>query len=150
MDTIECVKGLMRGYLEQNGIELVEIIHRREHGGFVLRLLIDKPEGVVLKDCEKVNKYLSKTLDAENIMDSHYTLEVCSPGLDRPIKTDRDFERSLNKDITMTTYVPVDGMKTHEGRLVGMSKEEVILESNGVSTVIPRSKIAMARLKIDF
>ena len=150
MDTIECVKGLIQEYLEQNGIEIVEIINRREQGSLVLRLLIDKPEGVVIKDCEKVNKYLSKVLDEENVFEGHYLIEVCSPGLDRPIRSDRDFERSLNKDITVTTYVPVDGTKTHEGSLVGLSKDEVVLESNGISTVIPRSKIAMARLKIDF
>ncbi|MCX5666135.1 MAG: ribosome maturation factor RimP, partial [Candidatus Omnitrophica bacterium] len=79
-----------------------------------------------------------------------YTLEVSSPGLDRPIKTDRDFERSIGKVLEFTTFEAIDGRKTHEGLLVGMDKDNVVIERQGISIVIPRREIALARLKIDF
>jgi ribosome maturation factor RimP len=148
-DIVERVKGLVGPYLSENGIELVEITYRREQGGMTLRLLVDTPEGIKINECEGLNNYLSGLLDAEEVIGEHYLLEVSSPGLDRPIKTDRDFERVLGKDIEVTTYAPVDGRKTHEGRFVGMDKEKIVIEAGGVSTVIPRSSIAAARLKIN-
>ncbi len=77
-------------------------------------------------------------------------IEVSSPGLDRPIKTDKDFSRSIGKELEVNTFAPVDGCKTHYGTLIGMDGGKIVLESEGVSTEIPRDKIAMARLKIEF
>jgi ribosome maturation factor RimP len=149
METVDRVKELAAGYLKDNGIELVEITYRREQGGMTLRLLVDTPAGVRIDECEGLNNFLSETLDKEDVIQEHYVIDVSSPGLDRPIKTDRDFERSIGKDLEITTYEPVDGRKTHEGRLAGMSKDEIVVESNGISIVIPRIKIAVARLRID-
>ncbi|MBI5143450.1 MAG: ribosome maturation factor RimP, partial [Candidatus Omnitrophica bacterium] len=86
----------------------------------------------------------------EDLIAERYTLEVSSPGLDRPIETDRDFERTMGKDLEITTYAAIDGRKSHRGRLIGIDKEKIVLETNGISTVIPRDKIALARLKIEF
>jgi Uncharacterized protein conserved in bacteria len=149
-DVPELIKGLVASYLDSKDIELVEIIYRREQPGMVLRLLIDTARGVSIAECEALNNYLSELLDKEDVIGEHFVLEVSSPGLDRPIKTDRDFERSLGKDIEVTTYEAVDGRKTHEGRFIGTDKENIVIESDGVSTVIPRKVIALARLKIDF
>ena len=149
MEIVDRVKELAGGYLKDNGIELIEITYRREQGGMTLRLLVDTSSGVRIDECEGLNNYLSELLDAEDVIQEHYVIDVSSPGLDRPIKTDRDFERSIDKTLEITTYEPIDGRKTHEGRLVGMSKEEIVVESNGISTVIPRAKIALARLRID-
>lgn len=149
-DIIENVTKLVAPYLEANGVELVEITYRREQGGMTLRLLVDTPEGVKIDECESLNNYLSELLDREEVIREHYLLEVSSPGLDRPIRSERDFARSLGKDIEVTTYVPIDGRKTHDGRFVGMDKESIVIESAGVSTVIPRKSIALARLSIKF
>ncbi len=150
MDIIERVKELIANYLEEYSIELVDITYRREQGGMVLRLIVDKAGGINLKECEELNNYLSETLDKENTINERYLLEVSSPGLDRPIRTDRDFERAMGREIDITTYEPIDGRKTHMGRLIGMDKEKAVIESNGTSTVIPRAKIARAVLKIEF
>jgi ribosome maturation factor RimP len=149
MEVIDRVKELTANYLEQNGMELVDIMYRREQGGMTLRLLVDTPEGVTIDECEALNNYLSELLDKENIIEEHYLIEVASPGLDRPIKTDPDFRRSMGKVIDITTYIMIDGRKTHEGKLVGMDKESIVVESEGITTVIPKDKIAMARLKIE-
>jgi ribosome maturation factor RimP len=149
-DIVERVKELVAPYLEESGVELVEIMYRREQGGMTLRLLVDTPEGIKIAECESLNNYLSELLDKEEVIGEHYVIEVSSPGLDRPFKTDRDFERVLGKDIEVTTYAPVDGRKTHEGKFIGMDKDTIVIESNGVSTVISKASIALARLKIEF
>ena len=150
IDTIDRVKELIAEYLERNSIELVEITYRREQGGMVLRLLVDTPEGITIRECEELNNYLSEALDKENVIDERHTLEVASPGLDRPLKIDRDFERTMGKNLDITTYAPVDGKKAHQGKLIGMDSEKIVIESDGVSTVIHRTSIARAVLKIEF
>jgi len=150
MEILERVKALAQGYLDQNSMELVDITYRREQGGMTLRLLVDTPLGVTIDECEALNNYLSEVLDKEEVIGEHYVLEVGSPGLDRHLKTDRDFKRSMDKALCVTTYQAVDSRKTHEGRLVGMDEENIVIENNGISTVIPRSLVAVARIKIDF
>jgi len=139
----------MSEYLEENRIELVDMIYRREGSGMVLRLLADTPEGITMDQCERLNNYLGRMLETENVIEGHYVIEVSSPGLDRPIRTDRDYERSLGKKLDVTTYEPVDGTKTHEGTLIGMNKDSIVLESAGVSTVILKRLAASAKLKVE-
>ena len=148
-DVVGRVKVLIDGYLEQNGIELVEITYKRREGGMTLRILVDTAEGVTIAECEALNNYLSDCLDRDNVLGEHYLLEVSSPGLDRPIKTDRDFERAMGKALEVSTYQHVDDRKHHDGKLIGMDKDKIVLEADGTSTVIPRAAIAMARLKIE-
>ena len=150
MEVADRVKSLIKGYLEDNGIELVDIIYRREQGGMVLRLLADTPEGITVAECEALNNYLSEAIDKEEVISEHFLLEVASPGLDRPIATDRDFARAMGKELDIRMYEPVDGKREHQGKLIGMDKESVVIESSGVSTVIPRGKIAKATLKLEF
>ena len=150
MEIIDRVREIAAVYLSDHGIELIDIIFRREGSGFVLRVVADTPKGITVSECTGLNKFLSEVLDREDVIEDRYTLEVSSPGLDRPIKTDRDFERSMGKELEFTMFEPIDGRKTHEGVLAGMDKDNVVIERQGISTVIPRSKIALARLKIDF
>ena len=150
MEITDRVAQITDSYLKERDIEIVDIIYRREQPGMVLRVLIDKPEGVTVSDCEEFNNFLSSQLDKEDAIQDRYTLEVSSPGLDKPIKTDRDFERSMGKSLEITTYDRIDEKKAHEGTLIGMDKENIVIEYAGTSTVIPRNKIALARLKIEF
>lgn len=149
MEVVEHVNALIANYLEKNGIELVETIYRRESGGMTLRLLADTPEGITIAECERLNNHLSELLDKEAVIAESFVLEVASPGLDRPIVTDRDFTRSMGKELDMRMYEPIDGKREHQGKLIGMEKENIVIESDGISTVIPRAKIAKATLKID-
>jgi ribosome maturation factor RimP len=150
MEIADRVKPLIESYLQENNIELVDIIYRREQGGMVLRLLVDTSEGVTIAECEALNNYLSEALDKEEIIGEHYTLEVASPGLDRPLVADRDFIKAMARELDIKVYEPLDGRREHRGKLVGMDKENVIIESGGISTVIPRVKIAKATLKLEF
>lgn len=150
MEITDRVKEIAEVYLKDNGIELIDIVFRREGSALVLRIVVDTPKGITVSECTGFNKFLSEVLDREDVIQDRYTLEVTSPGLDRPIKTDRDFERSIGKKLELTTFEAVDGRKTHEGLLVGMDKDNVVIERQGTSTVISRDKIALARLKIEF
>lgn len=150
MEIVEKVKELVSDYLADHNIELVDMVYRRESGGMMLRLLVDTPEGITLGECEALNKYLGETLDKEDIINERYTIEVSSPGLDRPFKTDRDFERALGREIEITTFAPIDDRKTHEGKLVGMDKDNIVVKADDISVVIPKDKIALARLKVGF
>ena len=150
MEVADRVKSLTEGYLEDNGIELVDIIYRREQGGMVLRLLADTPEGITIAECEALNNYLSEAIDKEEIISEHFILEVASPGLDRPLASDRDFARVMGKDLEIRMYEPIDGKREHQGKLIGMDKENIVIESDGISTVVPRLKIAKAVLNLEF
>ncbi|MFA5500964.1 MAG: ribosome maturation factor RimP [Candidatus Omnitrophota bacterium] len=150
MEIIDRATLIAEEYLDERGIEIVEVIYRREQQGMVLRLVVDKPEGITIAECEEINNFLSAELDKQDIIQERYVLEVSSPGLDRPIKTERDFERAMGKQLEITTYERIDDRKTHEGRFLGMDKENIVIEKDGVSVVIPKNKIALARLKIDF
>lgn len=150
MDTIDRVREMAEVYLKDHGIELIDIVFRREGSDLVLRIVADTLKGITVSECADLNNFLSEVLDREDVIRDRYTLEVSSPGLDRPIKTDRDFERSMGKELELTTFEAIDGRKTHEGVLVGMDKDNAVIERQGMSTVIPRNKIALARLRIEF
>ena len=149
MEIVDRVKALIESYLEENSIELVEMTYKRGEGGMVLRILADTPEGITLGECEGLNNYLSEQLDKEDFISDHYVIEVASPGLDRPLVTDRDFEHVMGKELDVKSYEPIEGSREHHGKLIGMDKENVVIESGGISVVVPRVKIAKAQLKID-
>ena len=150
MEVVDRVREIAEVYLKDHGIELLDIVFRREGPVLVLRIVADTLEGITVSECTGLNNFLSEALDREDVIQDRYTLEVSSPGLDRPIKTDRDFERSMGKELEFTTFEAIDGRKTHEGVLAGMNKDNVVIERQGISTVIPRIKIALARLKVEF
>ena len=149
MEITDRVKEIAEDYAGQRGMEIVDIVFRREQQGMVLRILADKPEGITIDECEEMNNFLSTALDQENIMERSYVLEVSSPGLDRPIKTKRDFERAMGRALEVKTYEKIDGRKDHEGTLMGMDNDNIVIGNNGVSVAIPKEKIAVARLKIE-
>jgi ribosome maturation factor RimP len=149
MEMAERIKGLIASYLEEKEIDVVDIIYRREGGDMVLRLLVDKPDGITIGECEELNNTLSDLLDKEDLIKERYLLEVSSPGLDRPLKTESDFKRVLGKALAISTYESVDGKKDHGGILVGMDSGNIVLERGGISTVIPKAKIARAVQKIE-
>ena len=149
-DLFNRIQDLINDYLAEQQIEVVEMAYKRINGEMTLQLFVDTPNGIRMAECEGLNKHVGEVIERENVIESHYVVEVSSPGLDRPLKTDRDFERNLGKDIELTTYEPIDGRRAHDGRCVGMDKEKIVVEKDGISTVIPRNKIAVARLKIEF
>jgi ribosome maturation factor RimP len=149
------VTGIALPILESLGMELVDIEFARAGRESVLRLFIDKEGGVTLDDCADVSRELSAILDVEDVIPGHYSLEVSSPGLDRPLKNPADYERFAGRLVKVRTYeaLPDDAgnkRKTFIGRLLGLVDGNVAMKlSEGQSASIPLEKIAKANLEFE-
>lgn len=131
--------------------ELVDLEYIKENGRYYLRLYIHKDGGVNLDDCQKMSEALSERLDKEDPIKDAYFLEVSSPGLDRPLKTDRDLERNLGKDVEINLYSPFQGSKNYEGSLTYFSKKIIKIEDyEHILVEIPRDMISKIRLAVKF
>jgi ribosome maturation factor RimP len=140
------VRDIVANLLDDNKIELVDATYRRETGGMTLRLLVDKEGGITLNECAELNGKISELLDGAGVMEDKYLLEVNSPGLDRPLKTRRDFERIMGKVVHVHTYEPVNDKRDHEGEVKAVDDEKVIIGD----TEIGLEKISNAKLKLEF
>lgn len=155
-DICERVSAIALPILEALGLELVDIEFKRSGREAVLRLFIDKEGGVTLDDCADVSRELSLVLDVEDFIPGHYSLEVSSPGLDRPLKTPADYERFAGRLVKIRTYEPFcddDGnkRKTFLGTLVGLSDGVVRMKlTEGQTAAIPMERIAKANLEFEF
>jgi len=129
--------------IEQLGYEVVEVEYVKKSDGMNLTFYIDKEEGIIIDDCEKVSKAIDDLLEELDPTEGvGYILNVSSPGIDRPLKTQRDFERNLNKEISITLFSKLNGQKKFDGVLVGYTDESVTIESKGQITEFKKEKIA--------
>ena len=135
--------------LEEMGLELVEVQYRREQSGWVLRLIIDKQDGISLEDCAAVSREISQLLDIEDFVDQAYNLEVSSPGLNRPLKSMADFERFTGRKAKIKTIEPLAGKHVFIGRIRKTEGETIILEIGRKEVTMPFSQVARARLEIE-
>jgi len=146
---IQRVTSLAKPVIDGAGIELVEIELTGRYGNYILRILIEKPGGVTIDDCVAVNRELSCLLDVDDPIPSRYTLEVSSPGLDRPFKTERDYERALGKWIKVS-YANGHGKPvTCLGRLSGIEDGLVEIDRGEECQRIPISTILKAHRELD-
>jgi ribosome maturation factor RimP len=144
---LEQIKGMAETLTKESGLELVDLEFRREGRGWVLRMLIDKSGGVTLDDCAAVSRELSDQIDVEDLIPSRYTLEVSSPGLDRPLKREEDFLKQLGKTIQLSTSAPLDGQSFFRGKMMDYQKGGLLLLADKKKIwEIPVSLIAKARL----
>ena len=137
--------------LAEHNFELVDVEYVKEGGNWYLRTYIDKEGGITVDDCEVISRTLSDWLDKEDFIADSYTLEVSSPGLGRPLKKDKDFERSMGEDVELRLYKPRDKQKEFAGILKGYDRETVTIETeDGREEVFARQEIALIRLAFDF
>ena len=149
-EVVDRVRQTARDIVEFAGMELVHLELKREPGGQLLRVVIDKEGGVTLDDCARISRQLSVQLDVEDPIEGRYTLEVSSPGLDRPLYTDRDFARFTGRRIRLSTHLPLDGRRNFQGRLDGIEDGSVrITLEDGRQVAVPREQVAKARLEIE-
>lgn len=144
------VEQMVTPYLEENGFELVDVEYVKEGSNWFLRVFVDKEGGIDIDDCGRISEYLSEKLDENDPIPSAYFLEVSSPGAERPLKKAEDVSKAVGKDVFVTTYEPVDGLKEFEGRLLSFDGNEVVVEVGKKRHAIPYSKVASARLAIIF
>ena len=118
---------LITPVLEEFQFELCDTEFVKEGNDYFLRAFIEKEGGITLNDCVEVSRRMNDILDKENFIDVPYTFEVSSPGLTRPFKKDRDFERNIGKDVDLSTYEPVDGAKEFTGVLESFDEGSITL-----------------------
>lgn len=137
--------------LEQHQFELWDVEYVREAGNWYLRAYIDKEGGITVDDCEVISRLLSDWLDKEDFIDDSYIMEVSSPGLGRPLKKDRDFERSIGEEVEICLYKPREKQKEFTGLLKSFDAGTVTIETEeGNEIIFERPEIALIRLAFDF
>ena len=145
-ETIEKIELILTPILEEYFLELVDIEFRPSGKRWLLRIYIEKEGGVTIADCEKVNRELGRTLDVEDVLDHPYTLEVSSPGLTRPLRNIKDFQRYAGKQCKIVTSKPVEGRNEFAGQIIGTTEDGVEIKGEiGVFT-IPICDIKKAHL----
>ena len=141
---------LLQPLVDAHGFELVYVEDVKEAGNWYLRAYIDKPGGIAVDDCEVISRALSDKLDEEDYIEDSYILEVSSPGLGRPLKKDKDFQRSIGKEIEVRTFHAIDKQKEFTGILKEFNKDSftIVIEDNEMT--FQRSETALVRLAFDF
>ncbi len=144
-------EALILPIINKNNYELVDIEFVREGSNWFLRAYVDKEGGFSVNDCEKVSREFSDLLDKEDFIEESYILEISSPGLGRPLKKDKDFERSMGEEVEVKLYKAFEGQKEFSGILEAYDTETVTLGfENNTKKTFEKKNIALIRLAIDF
>ncbi len=144
-------ESLVMPIITANNFELVDVEYVKEAGNWYLRVYVDKEGGITVDDCEIVSRALSDKLDEKDFIEEAYILEVSSPGLGRPLKKNKDFDRSIGKEVELKLYRAIDKQKDFSGILVSYNEDTVNIEiDDGKEISFNRADIAIIRLAFDF
>ena len=144
------IKELVEPIVIQKGMELVAVEYKMEHGRWILRFFIDKPEGITVDDCGDVSAELGTILDVKDVINHGYTLEVSSPGLDRALTKEKDFLKYTGKKVRIKTKQPISGRRNFSAILDGFSEGKIFLfDSEGKKWEIPFDSVEKARLEYE-
>lgn len=146
----DIVYELSKPIIDKHKFELVEIEYKKEGGDWYLRIYIDKEGGITIDDCQAVSEEVSDLLDKADPINNSYIFEVSSPGIERPIKTERDFEKAIGKLVEVKLFAPIDGKKVIEGILSSYSENDVELDQNGNKLTIDKKQIAIIKPVVTF
>lgn len=141
---------LLQPLVDAHGFELVDVEYVKEAGNWYLRAYIDKPGGIAVDDCEVISRALSDKLDEEDYIEDSYILEVSSPGLGRPLKKEKDFKRSIGREIEVRTFRAIDKQKEFTGILKEFDKDSFTIVMEDDEMTFQRSETALVRLAFDF
>ena len=128
-------EAILTPIVESRGFELVDVEYVKEAGCWYLRGYIDKPGGITVNDCEDVSRAFSDILDEQDFIEDSYIMEISSPGLDRPLKKEKDFKRSLGKLVEIRTYRPIEKQKEFCGILKAYDSNSVTIDEDGTEPV---------------
>ena len=142
---------LIEPVVTELGFELVDVEYVKEGGTWYLRAYIDKPGGITVDDCEAVSRRFSDILDEKDYIEDAYVFEVSSPGLGRPLKKEKDFTRSIGREVEIRTYRAISHQKEFVGLLKAYDENTVtIAYEDDTEQTFERSEIALIRLALDF
>ena len=142
---------LITPLIDAEGFELVDVEYVKEGADWYLRVYIDKDGDITVNDCEKISRAFNEILDREDYIDDAYIFEVSSPGLLRPLKKDKDYQRNLGKLLEVKLFAPLNGVKEFEAELKSYDKESATLVMDDDTEVtVKRSEISLIRPAIEF
>lgn len=146
---VDIVKDILEGFLETNGYALFNIEYQKEGKDWVLRVYIDKDEDSIgIEDCEKVSIFLSKALDEKDIIDKKYLLEVSSPGIDRPLLKDSDYDKYKGRIVDVFLYKSLNGEKIITGELGGLDNSDILVKDEKTNEELKISKDLVSKVKL--
>ncbi len=142
---------LLAPIIEEYQFELVDVEYVKEGGNWYLRAYIDKEGGITVDDCELVSRRMSDLLDEKDFIEESYIFEVSSPGLGRPLKKEKDYQRSMGERLEIRTYRAINKQKEFYGILKSFDAATVMIElDDGTEMTFAKSEIALIRLAFDF
>jgi ribosome maturation factor RimP len=147
---VDRVADLAQSLMDDMAFELVDVVFVSERGRWVLRVHIDKEGGITLDDCARVSRELGTLVDVNEIIEHPYTLEVSSPGLDRPLKKEKDFRRAVGMKIKIKTIAPIEGQKRIVGQLQEVREGTLILMVGNKCIPVSMVDIERANLVYEF
>lgn len=141
------IENLTAPVLEANQVELVDLTYQKGPGGWALCFYLDKPGGITLTDCEHWSSELGTLVENSQLISGSYSLEVSSPGLDRPLKKLKDFQKFTGQRISVKLFAPLNGQKNFHGTLLGADDESIKMQTDEKKDVaLPRSQVAKCKL----
>ncbi|MFH1350745.1 MAG: ribosome maturation factor RimP [Pseudomonadota bacterium] len=144
------VAALIEPILDDMGFELVDLEYLSKHGRWVLGLYIDKEGGVTIDDCARVSGEIGDIIDVQEIIKHQYALEVSSPGLNRPLKKEKDFVWAIGKKVKIKTVAPINNRRNLTGYLTDFQKGRLYLDIEGKAVELPLSEVGKANLIYEF
>jgi len=146
---LEEIRRLLAGVLEREGMELVDLKGDQRGKTLSIKLFMDKPGGVTVEDCAHIAKEAMDVLDMENVSEGAYSLEVSSPGIDRPLRSKRDFERAQGRKVRLTME---QGIKPSaiRGRLIKVQDHYLTLEMEGKPVEVPLGDVREGKMEVEF
>ena len=147
---VERIKELVSPLFIERNYDLVEIAIKREKGRMILRIMADRlTGGITLDECVSLNEAVGQILDQTELIQESFSLEVSSPGLDRPLRTEKDFRRKMEREIRVFVSEPVNNKTEWQGKLIRVTPEEITLAVNSIEVIIPLNKINKAKEVIE-
>ena len=146
----QLVSKLIVPTITEHNAELVDVEYIKAGKIWTLRVFIDKKQGVTVLDCQKLSREIEDLIEVHELISDPYTLEVSSPGLDRPLKKEADFLRNKDKQIQLKTYAPIEGRKHFSGIVLDVKNRILLLKDNDDCLELELANIAQAKLVIKF
>ena len=149
-ELLEKVAKMCEAPLSETGCSLWDVTFEKEGARHVLTVYIDKEGGIDIEDCEKIHRAMDPILDEKDPIAESYHFEVCSAGIERPLKRPSDFQRFMGSPILVKLYRPRNGLKEIPGILRGYEEGKVILEAGKETITFEKSEVALVRLRVEF
>ncbi len=150
MDLAARAEALLADMIEAQGMELLHVEFLPKGAGSILRIFIDKPGGVNLADCQRISKNAGVLLDVDNVIPHKYTLEVSSPGIDRPLFSEKDYRSFMGSEIQLVAICKIDERRKFRGTLLGLENDLVSIECHDGIHSIPLKQVKKANLVYHF